>query len=154
MIESLRLWCENLIVATILVMIIEMVLPDGTNKKYIKVIIGIYLMFIVFDPLISLVNNDFSNISFSYEEEIETSASLYDDVVKNVYVSGIENTLECDLNAFNSKIELLGILFDERYENILKIEIRLNGEIINEDELINIICRKYNVRKEIIYIHE
>lgn len=154
MIESLRLWCENLIVATILVMIIEMVLPDGTNKKYIKVIIGIYLMFIVFDPLISLVNNDFSNISFSYEEEIETSASLYDDVIKNVYVSGIENTLECDLNAFNSKIELLGILFDERYENILKIEIRLNGEIINEDELINIICRKYNVRKEIIYIHE
>ena len=154
MIESLRLWCENLIVATILVMIIEMVLPDGTNKKYIKVIIGIYLMFIVFDPLISLVNNDFSNISFSYEEEIETSASLFDDVVKNVYVSGIENTLECDLNAFNSKIELLGILFDERYENILKIEIRLNGEIINEDELINIICRKYNVRKEIIYIHE
>lgn len=154
MIESLRLWCENLIVATILVMIIEMVLPDGTNKKYIKVIIGIYLMFIVFDPLISLVNRDFSNVSFSYEEKIETSASSYDDVVKKVYVSGIENALECDLNAFNSKIKLLGILFDESYENILKIEIRLNGEIINKDELINIICRKYNVRKEIIYIHE
>lgn len=154
MIETLRLWCENLIIATILVMIIEMILPDGTNKKYIKVIIGIYLMFVVFDPLIKLLNNDFSYAKFNFEENIEASAKSYDDVVKNVYISGIESAVKNDLNAFNLDLKLIRILFDESYENILKIEISLNGENVNIDELINLICKKYNVEKDIIYIHE
>ena len=38
-------WVQGIIVAVIIVTIIEMILPNGNSKKYIKVVIGIYIIF-------------------------------------------------------------------------------------------------------------
>ena len=35
--------------------ILEMILPEGKNKKYIKKIIGIYILFAVLSPIISKI---------------------------------------------------------------------------------------------------
>ena len=43
MIEFFRSWCEGIIVAVIIAMLIEAILPEGNNKKYVKVVIGIYI---------------------------------------------------------------------------------------------------------------
>ena len=37
-------WAEGIIVAVIIGTIIEMILPNGKSKKYIKVVIGIYIL--------------------------------------------------------------------------------------------------------------
>ena len=37
MIEFCRTWCEGIIVAVIISMIIETILPEGNHKKYVKV---------------------------------------------------------------------------------------------------------------------
>ena len=36
MILKIRAWCEGIIIAIIISIIIEMILPDGKNKKYVK----------------------------------------------------------------------------------------------------------------------
>ena len=46
MILKIKSWCEGIIVAIIISIIIEMLVPDGNNKKYVKVVIGIYIIFV------------------------------------------------------------------------------------------------------------
>ena len=58
MILKIRAWCEGIIIAIIISIIIEMILPDGKNKKYVKVVIGIYIMFVVLNPILEIINYD------------------------------------------------------------------------------------------------
>ena len=62
MLEEIRTWCEGLIVAIVICVIIESLIPESNNKKYIKIVSGIYIMFISFSPILSLLNYDFKNI--------------------------------------------------------------------------------------------
>ena len=38
MIANVKTWVENIIIVVIISIIIEMILPEGNNKKYVKVI--------------------------------------------------------------------------------------------------------------------
>lgn len=68
-------WAEQIIVAVIIATIIEMILPNGNNKKYIKVVIGIYVLFTILSPILEKITK--ANLeSFDYEKyfgELETS---------------------------------------------------------------------------------
>ena len=60
MITFLRTWANQIIVALIVATIFEMILPDGNNKKYIKMIIGLYVLFTITQPLVAkITGNDF-----------------------------------------------------------------------------------------------
>ena len=46
-------WAGAIIVAVVIGTIIEMILPEGNCKKYIKVVIGIYVLFTIVSPVIT-----------------------------------------------------------------------------------------------------
>ena len=76
MIIKIRQWCEGIIIAVIISIIIEMIIPEGKNKKYIKVIIGVYIMFVSLTPILELLDYDFNfNKNMNYNT-IETSQSI------------------------------------------------------------------------------
>ena len=50
MINWISNWAQGIIVAVIIGTIIEMVLPEGNCKKYVKVVIGIYILFSIISP--------------------------------------------------------------------------------------------------------
>ena len=56
MINWLSDWAEAIIIAVIIGTIIEMLLPEGNCKKYIKVVIGIYVMFTIVNPIITKIS--------------------------------------------------------------------------------------------------
>ena len=62
MVSSLNSWVQSIILAIIIVTIIEIILPEGNNKKYVKTIIGIYIIFVMLEPIISQVLNKKINI--------------------------------------------------------------------------------------------
>ena len=41
----LNSWLQGIIVSVVISTIIEMILPNGNTKKYVKVVLGIYVMF-------------------------------------------------------------------------------------------------------------
>ena len=45
MIEIISTWAKNLGVTIVLVSIIEMILPNNKTKKYIRMILGIFVIF-------------------------------------------------------------------------------------------------------------
>lgn len=76
MISFIRSWAEQVIVAVIIASIIEMILPENKNKKYIKMIIGMYILFNIISPVIK--NNKY----FNFEEfNIEKYASMTNSTV-------------------------------------------------------------------------
>ena len=45
MLEIISVWAQGIIVSVIIATIIEMILPNSSNSKYIKVVIGVFILF-------------------------------------------------------------------------------------------------------------
>ena len=45
MISFISSWAQQIIFAVIIGIIIQMLLPEGKSKKYIKIVIGVYVLF-------------------------------------------------------------------------------------------------------------
>ena len=66
---------QSVIVAVIFIVIIEMLLPNNSNKKYIKVVSGLYLIITIINPFLKIINKDLE-FNFSEEEKsIEASSN-------------------------------------------------------------------------------
>ena len=51
MIEFMSSWAEQIVLAVIVATIIELILPKNKNKKYIQMVIGIYVLFNIISPI-------------------------------------------------------------------------------------------------------
>ena len=70
-------WIQGIIIAVIISTIIEMILPEGNSKKYIKVVISVYILFSIVSPVISKVTGNRFNITdiIDLDEYIEVFKS-------------------------------------------------------------------------------
>ena len=155
MIAFVRTWTEGIIVSVIIASIIEMILPEGSSKKYIKVVIGVYIMFVIITPIV----NNFKNQSFNVgtlidiEENKEyrqvSSSNLEEKNIKNIKLM-YETNLKSDIKTkLQNKHYLVGnvsidISDDEKY-TINKIKVKIIGKQDEKEEV------KKN-KKEIITI--
>ncbi len=92
MIDWLSDWAEAIIIAVIIATIIEMILPEGSSKKYIKVVIGVYILFTIISPIVtkftgkSLAVSDIINLD-EYINVIDEKQSTQDLLEENNYAS-------------------------------------------------------------------
>lgn len=92
LIAFINSWVQGIILAVIIATIIEIILPEGNNKKYVKTIIGIYIMFVIVQPLISKMLNKDVNI----ESIIQNTASTMSKLETN-------NNITIETNAYIEK---------------------------------------------------
>lgn len=52
MIEFLRSWCEQIMICVFISIIIEMLVPTGNIKKYVKACTGVYIIFVILNPIL------------------------------------------------------------------------------------------------------
>ena len=52
MINFLSSWAEQVILAVIIATILELILPNSKNKKYVQMVIGVYVLFNIISPII------------------------------------------------------------------------------------------------------
>ncbi len=97
MIEFISSWVKGLGVAIVIVSILEMILPNNKTKKYIKMVLGIYIIFNIISPVVknkdklNLENLNLNNYTAS------TSASV-DQTSMNKRIEILyENELEKDI---------------------------------------------------------
>lgn len=139
MITFFKSWCEGIIIAVIISIIIESILPEGSNKKYIKVVIGIYIVFTILNPILG---NKIDNVNFDNVLDLDMSkeiATVNTKDIQNLYANGIEENLKNDLeNEFGYVINTIEIIFDEKYENIEKINLSIKNNNIQNIEKVEI----------------
>lgn len=109
MVEWLSQWAGAIIVAVIIGTVIEMILPEGNSKKFIKVVIGIYIVFTIITPIINKFTGEEINVSDileldDYIEEAKESAkvqnAMQDDnesSIRSMYISGIKNDIKAKI---------------------------------------------------------
>lgn len=147
MIEFIKTWVNQIIVAVIISTIIEMLLPNGNNKKYIKMIIGLYVLFTIIQPIITKLTGKSLNISdFNYhkyfdQDILEISSNDFEDnnskLIKQAYIDNIKKDIITKINEKGYKVEScsIEILDDENedtYGTIKSISLKISNE---EDEV-------------------
>lgn len=129
MILEIKKWCEGIIVAVILCIIIECLIPNGNNKKYIKVVIGIYIMYVILNPILNLFEYeiDLQNI-FKTENNFEEVSNNLDNQIKDVYILGIEENIKSEITNLGYEVSNIKIFVDISYQNIEKIELQIKNK--------------------------
>ena len=76
MIEILSSWAKGLGITIVIVSIFEMLLPNNRTKKYIRMVLGVYVIFNIVSPLIK--NKDVSEEEYAYiSENIDNLKGFY-----------------------------------------------------------------------------
>lgn len=103
MIEFLSSWAKSLGVTIVIVSIFEMLLPNNKTKKYIRVILGIFILFNIISPFInnknklSLTSIDIENYINTQNETINQTSmdnriqDLYEQELEKDIIDKIEN---------------------------------------------------------------
>lgn len=139
MIEWITSWAQGIIIAVIIATIIEMILPNGSCKKYIKVVIGVYILFSIISPVISKITGKGFNISEELNlEEFYTevdSKAIYNSLDKN----NSNNIM--DIYISNLKSDIISKLKNKGYETI-SCEIELKDEETYEIKSLKLTLKK------------
>ena len=138
MISWISSWAQGIIMAVIIGAIIEMILPEGNSKKYVKIVIGVYVLFTIISPVISKITGKTIQVSDilelnKYIEETENNSKLYvtldednSNNIKDIYESSLRNDIKAKVAAkgYNDKNIKLEIEDDEEY-TLKKIDIEI-----------------------------
>lgn len=138
MISWISSWAQGIIMAVIIGAIIEMVLPEGNSKKYVKIVIGVYVLFTIISPVISKITGKTIQVSDilelnKYIEETENNSKLYvtldednSNNIKDIYESSLRNDIKAKVAAkgYNAKNIKLEIEDNEEY-TLKKIDIEI-----------------------------
>lgn len=144
MIDFIRTWANQIIVAVIIATIFEMILPNGNNKKYIKMIIGIYVLFTLIQPIASKITGKDFTISTNYEKYfdediLETSSNDFENnnskLIEQAYIDNIKENVQAKIEQKGYKLSSCDINIVTSEENYGAIEsIVLNIQRKEESE--------------------
>lgn len=176
MVEFISSWAQGIIVAVIVASIIEMILPNGTSKKYIKVVIGIYILFNIITPVINKVSSsDGSSLDVSKFLDLDTYVNSENNTnlkannietkneenIKQVYISKLKNDIKNKLKDMDYTVKNVQIYLenDNNYtiknislivtkENKTNNQNEYNSNVIKEIEEVNIIIENDNNKNE------
>ena len=88
-----------------------MILPEGNSKKYIKVVIGIYVLFTIVSPIITKISGKEIQVSDiidldEYIEEAKTASKAQnqmeiqnEDNILDIYINGIKEDMKAKIEA-------------------------------------------------------
>lgn len=136
-------WIQGIIIAVIISTIIEMILPEGTSKKYIKVVIGVYILFSIVSPVISKVTgkelrvSDILNLE-NYIEKSKNSSSVQNQLnnqnqsqIKDIYLSSIKSDIKQKIENKGYKVQSLNLEVenDEQY-TLKQLRLQISKEVL------------------------
>ena len=139
MIDFINSWVQGIVVAVIITTILEMILPNGNSKKYIRVVLGIYVLFHIITPIVNKIGGGSLEVSAkNFEDYINqntnTNISKSLDTknannIKQIYVYNLKNDMKAKIRDRGFKVEKLDVKIsnDEEYK-IEKITLKVSKE--------------------------
>lgn len=109
MIKFLSSWIEQITIALVIVSILEMILPKGNIKKYVKIVLSIFVVFCIISPFVntselySLASDEIN--TYMEDKDVNKNNNIYqssmDTRLQKLYIEELENNIK-------SKVEELG----------------------------------------------
>ena len=148
MISKISIWAKGIVIAVIIGTVIELILPENKNKKYVKVVIGVYVLFCIISPVIGSTFNineiDMEKYLFLNEtQNNQNSTSNDDETIKKIFKENMNSQIRLDLQKFGYDSNNIKITTDENY-NIIAIDI--SDVIEYKDKNINVNTIEINIK--------
>ena len=150
MIEFLSSCSKSLGLSIVIVSILEMILPNNKTKKYIRMVMGIYILFSIISPFID--NKDLFDLNNLNLESIKEVSGIETETDKNknvnqtsmnerieeLYVQELEKDIKKKLKNEGYQIKECKVSADIKDEDnetkITKIRLKLNKLITQDDK--------------------
>lgn len=146
MISWFNSWAQGIILAVIIVTILEMIVPEGKNKKYIKIVMGVYITFTIISPIITKVTGNNFELDVSKYEDLFNSnsvqganeiTSINNQSIENLYLNTIKTDIKTELDNEGYESKKINITADINVENeeakIYKIDIEVTKKQNEKD---------------------
>ncbi len=144
MISWISSWAQGIIISVIIASIIEMILPDGSCKKYIKIVIGVFILFTIVAPVINKFKansvNMASIIDFDkYSDTNEVSATNLEESnnfnIKQMYETNLKVDIKSKIKSKGFEVQDINLkISDDEEYRIESIDITILKEIVNEED--------------------
>ena len=177
MIEFLSSWAKGLGLAIVVVSILEMILPNNKTKKYIRMVMGVYILFTIISPFIKNKQTiDVSNFEIEkYNNYLSTSEKTthtsMDKRIEELYIDKLEkdiskkvkeqgyDILNCEVEAKlndseeNSEISKIKLQVKKNESNKVNDKLTLENKVVEEIQKIrpintNIVEREKSNKSE------
>ena len=132
MINWIGSWVQGIVIAVVISTIIEMILPDGNIKKYVRTVIGVYIVFVIISPIITKITGKEINLK-TYElpkttivqqNVIDTNA-----YIESTYINKLKQDIIEKIEAKGYKVININIGIEQKetgYGNINKIDLKIS----------------------------
>ncbi len=134
MIDFINSWVQGIIIAVIISTIIEMILPDGTIKKYVRTVIGAYIVFVIASPIITKITGKQINLD-SYklpETKMQKTATIDTNAyIESTYINNIKEDIIKNIEEKGYKVTKVTVEIDkteEKYGNINSINMQISRQ--------------------------
>ena len=132
MLSFINSWVKGIIIAVIISTIIEMILPEGNIKKYVKTVIGVFIVFVIISPIVTkITGREIKLDTFELPEGKQYEVATIDTnaYIENTYTNNIKQDIIDNLKKQGyevKKAEIKKEKNEESYGNINKITLDIS----------------------------
>ena len=163
MIQFLSSWAEQIVLAVIIATIIELILPQNKNKKYIQMVIGIYVLFNIISPIIKnkdtiLTVGDYGLEKYESSSNYTIDQSSMDERIEKIYLEELENTTISKFQTAGIEVEKCNVdaVLDTNKKNagIHLITVKIKGPVEQEkvDSVVKELVQEYEISEDKVKI--
>lgn len=144
MIENLSLWAKAIVLSVIIVSILEMLLPNNKTKKYVKMVMGIFILYNIISPLIknenalSFEETEFEKYETNSIGSIEVNQESMDKRIEELYIQEIEKDITKKVSKKGYVVKYCRVKAkftgDENNMGISKITLRVEKDVSNKED--------------------
>lgn len=142
MIDFISSWAEQIVIVVVVVTIIELILPKNKNKKYIQMVMGLYVLFNIISPIIKN-KEEFSVEKYSVDKYETNSQYVVDQTsmderIEKIYLEELENKVISKFETEGFAVEkcIVDAVLDTNKKNagihLITVEI---SKSVNEERL-------------------
>lgn len=159
MIEIFRNWIVALLCLSILIVIIQLVIPKTNLRKYIYTLIGIITVITIISPVVDLlkkqdIKESIADVLSSFNtNDVTVSVNSSDleekktGLVKVQFIDSIKQDIKDKLESKNITVKSINVSVDDNYD-ITKLEIKIlkskNG-IVSVNEIVKYLNNEYGI---------
>ena len=117
MLSFISSWAQQIIFAVIIGVIIQMLLPEGKSKKYIKIVIGVYVLFSVINPGVGKdIDLNLENLALNIETNTSETEVNTGDSINEIYVTNLNQDVISKLKNKGYGCEKVELKTNDKYE--------------------------------------
>ena len=159
MIEIFRNWIVALLCLSILIVIIQLVIPKTNLRKYIYTLIGIITVITIISPVVDLlkkqdIKESIADVLSSFNTNDATVSVNSSDLeekktglVKVQFIDSIKQDIKDKLESKNITVKSINVSVDDNYD-ITKLEIKIlksKTGIVSVNEIVKYLNNEYGI---------